>query len=908
MLGSFELSDGTHRHHKLGTRAAMALLARLGLQPDRSHPREALTELLWPGVAPDAGRQRLRQTLTTLRQVLEPPGTVGQPVLDADRLGVRLVPGSVECDALAFERACRAGDLQQAHALYRGELLPGHYDEWINDERLRLEGLFERLPPLPAIGPAAGTVTAAAATSAVPGTEAPRAAGPGPLPAYLSRLVGAEGQSARLVDEVAQHRLVTVLGPGGAGKTRLAVAVAQHLTTDARTVGAGGFDFIGFVPLAACHGAEQLQAQLLLSLRFGQGRDDPLGPLVGALTDRRALLVLDNAEQVVEATARLVADLSARLPQLHLLVTSRRALGLPGEREWPIEFLPLPAPESPLAALHENPAVALFVDRARAARSDFHLHEGNAETVAALVRRLDGMPLAIELAAARVRSLPPAQMLRMLDGSASTLDLLARPRPQDRQASMASTIDWSWRLLAPAEQALASALTVFGGSFSGAAAAAVCADGPEGDAVLLALDELCAQSMLRAWPQPDGLARYALLEPIRDYASRALSPALARQLRQRHRRWWHARGAALGRDEPLTAMREDLPDLAAALHSADTDGVPDEALRIVLALWQQPTFLQYLDLPARTLTLLLALADRCGDARLQGEAQTLLARLLYNTGRSAEALQRAQAGLAAAHGAGPAVEAEALSTWLAFQLREQPGDPALGPSAERSLALAREAGREDLLARVERTCGLVALGPQRDAVRAEQLIRQALARSEAVQDAHMVSRLQYDLAHVAFRQRAFDRSLAHAAQAAEAAAALDNRLLVSMAIHLRGHALLALRRWDGAAEALREAALIGWAQAVPVNWLPPLRLLARALVHRRQPRLALQLAAFAAAYRELRLGGLDAIHRQELRRVRKLAAVQLGTGAADATWAEGGALRPAAAFRLLEADAFLTIA
>ena len=241
LLGGLELSDGRQRLTRLPSRAHVALLARLALQPQRAHAREELIELLWPGVALDVGRNRMRQVLSTLRTVLEPPGHA--PVLDADRTSLRVRPGALACDVLQFEKCLREGHTAQALTWYRGELLPGYYDDWIDSERNRLAALHERWcdAPLPLLQPgAAGAAPAfAPATAATAATAAPAAAPTTPvftdmarasLPHYLTPLFGSEAALEALRAQVRSARLVSLLGPGGSGKTRLAVELAHRLS------------------------------------------------------------------------------------------------------------------------------------------------------------------------------------------------------------------------------------------------------------------------------------------------------------------------------------------------------------------------------------------------------------------------------------------------------------------------------------------------------------------------------------------------------------------------------------------------------------------------------------------------------------------------------------------------------
>ena len=226
-----------------------------------------MIELLWPGVALDVGRNRLRQVLSTLKSLLDGPGET-QAVLRADRLSVRLEARALACDAPLFEARVRAGQLADAAALYRGELLPGYYDEWIPEERLRPAALADALAALPLVAPAPRVVLPPSADTAVRGL-APVVALALNLPHYITRLHGADEAGARLRSGVQAHRLVTLLGPGGHGKTRLAVEVAQALADGSGWAAQGSegggapFDRVAFVPLVACQGAEARPEALL---------------------------------------------------------------------------------------------------------------------------------------------------------------------------------------------------------------------------------------------------------------------------------------------------------------------------------------------------------------------------------------------------------------------------------------------------------------------------------------------------------------------------------------------------------------------------------------------------------------------------------------------------------------------
>lgn len=394
LLGRFRLIDAHGiEQAPLRSRSATVMLAWLAMAPGRHHAREELIDLLWPDVAAEAGRTRLRQTLLAVRAVLEPPG--GSPVLLADRRVLRLAPGVLWCDAVAFEAACASSAASAAHGLYGGELLPGFTHEWVVETRARLAGMRTDIgpPALPAF-PAGASL----APAIRPGSTAVSR-----LPSPLSSLFGTEDAEAGLRDLVTRCPRVTVVGPAGVGKTRLALQVARHLAADdgGRTA---RFDRTFFVPLHASGDADGLRHRLQALPLSGSGGDP----------EAHALVVLDQPGPLDHRAVRLLADMADRLPRVHWLITSRDALGIAGEQVFALEPLPLPAPDASLAQLAKNPAVLLYVDRARAQRAEFRLQAGNGAALAALVRWLGGVPLAIERAASHVRTQGPAEWLATL--------------------------------------------------------------------------------------------------------------------------------------------------------------------------------------------------------------------------------------------------------------------------------------------------------------------------------------------------------------------------------------------------------------------------------------------------------------------------------------------------------------
>ncbi len=431
---------------------------------------------------------------------------------------------------------------------------------------------------------AAGGQAAAAAPSSA-GTRWPH-----PLPVSTTSLLGRE----RAIDEVARlfaragARLVTLTGPGGVGKTRLAVAVGERLRDRfaAGTV---------FVPLDAVTDPGQVPAAIGRAAGTDLARTgSPVEALAETFGDGAWLLILDNLEQVVQAAPGL-GELLARCPGLAIVVTSRTVLGLRAEREYPVPPLALPADPAtvPLAELESSPAVALFVDRARAVRPSFALTRGNAAAVAEICGRLEGLPLAIELAAARIRLLDPAALLDRLAASLDALGTGAVDLP-DRQRTLRATVEWSVGLLEDAELSLLEVAAVFVDGWTVQAAAQVA--GLEEERALELSEALARHSLI--YFDSTGLGpRSQMLETVREFmAERLAARTDATDVGRRHAGCYRALAEqadrplrVTGQGEWLERLDAEAGNLAAAMRwqLAHDPGPVPHLFRVLWLFWLQ---------------------------------------------------------------------------------------------------------------------------------------------------------------------------------------------------------------------------------------------------------------------------------------------------------------------------------
>ena len=394
------------------------------------------------------------------------------------------------------------------------------------------------------------------------------------LPVGVSAFVGRAHERAKVADLVAEARVVTLTGSGGCGKTRLAVEVGGDLASRFSD-GACWVDLQGVSEPGLL--APALGGAVGVHERPGQALTDTLAE---QLQPRHLLVVLDNCEHLVEACAELVGALSSACPHLHVLATSRVPLVIEGEATFEVAGLPVPDPDaSSTSTVAAADAARLFEVRARQVAADFRIGGDNASAVAEICRRLDGIPLAIELAAARVRVLAPSQIAAGLSDRFALLTGGVRGGPA-RQRTLEASLDWSYDLLDDVQRLALARLSVFAGSFElDAAEAVVAGDGIDGDNVLDLVGGLVGHSLVQV-PQRQARARYRLLETIREYARQRL-PELGdpAQVRDRHLAFHvglagRAKdGLTGGQPEPwVERLAADLDDVRAAMDWAVEGG------------------------------------------------------------------------------------------------------------------------------------------------------------------------------------------------------------------------------------------------------------------------------------------------------------------------------------------------
>jgi predicted ATPase len=675
---------------------ARELVKLLALAPGHRLHREQAMDVLWPDRGPASAANNLNQAVHVARRTLE-----AGAIEVRDELLVLAADVDVDLFELAAAGARGArtpAAYRAALSLYGGELLPeNRYEDWAEARREQLAELAAELADeLASFGAA----------------DAERLFG---LPAEASSFVGRSRELADLKALLECTRLLTLTGTGGTGKTRLGLELARgaepSFPTGAAVVELAALADERLVPdaVAAALDVRALSAQ------------EPLDAVVDFLATRSLLLVLDNCEHLLGAAAALADVLLRSAPQLTIVATSREALRVPGEVVFRVPSLDIPDPEQHLAPrrLLEYEAVRLFADRAVAAAPGFTLDAENAADVARICFRLDGLPLALELAAGRLGALSPAAIAERLDDRFRLLRTGSHAAPT-RQQTLTATLQWSHDLLEPDERLLFRRLAVFAGGFGLEAVETVCTGGDldaPGIADLLA--RLVEKSLVTV-DKGGRERRYRLLETVRLYAREWLDQAgETAGLRERHARWALALAE---RERNAPRLDRDAANLRAALHTL-LDREPRDALRFCVVLW--PFWMRRIDLHEASRSFTEALAAAPERTALRAEALLAAAAIDFRSGMLPHGVALAEESRAVASEIG-----DARSEWRALQFLGELGVASDAvevavPWIERALELA---GREGFAA--AEAIGIYSLGVAHwilgDLTGAEELLAQSV--------------------------------------------------------------------------------------------------------------------------------------------------------------------------------------
>jgi predicted ATPase len=670
------------------------------------------------------------------------------------------------------------------------------------------------------------------------------------LPAQLTSFVGRERETAQVVHLLETTRLLTLTGPPGTGKTRLSLRVAAEVLDQYQ-------DGVFFVDLAPIRDSELVATTIAQVLGIGESGGQPLlDTLKNALHHKHLLLLLDNFEQIIDA-APLVGDLLSASPGLKALVTSREALRVYGEQEYAVPPLTLPDPEcvEPLRLLSQYEAVELFTQRARAVKPDFALTEEDACAVADICVRLDGLPLAIELAAARSKLLTPEMMLRRLESRLGVLVAGPRDLPA-RQRTLRAAIDWSYDLLDPPEKSLFARLAVFQGGRSVEAVEAVCSRGLTID-VLEGLESLLNKSLLRQDAGSGGEPRFVMLEMIHEYARERLEAGgEAEDLQRRHAEYFLALAERLA------------PELRGSRYVYGSSLLRDEHNNLRTAL---------------------AWALGGGDVELGLQLAGALRDFWFYEGHTAEGLAWTERALESAGEAQPALRARALNT--AGLMCYDQADHETGKRYNReALALFRELGDDIGTAWALAFEGVQALASPGEYKEGTRLLEDALVLFRRLDYRPGIAQVLIGLGEVARLDGDYERAARAYEECRAIARGEGDRMSEAKTLGNLGYIAQQKGEYARAAELLTEGLILFRELGARRYICQDFAALAGPVAAQGHPQAAARLLGAS----EARLGamgiGLQAGDRRDIERYEAAVRAQLDEATFDAAWAEGRAM------------------
>lgn len=835
-----------------------ALLASLILQRGKPQSRQHLAFLLWPDSSEGQARTNLRHLIHSLRHSLP----AADDFLRVDSLALEWRAEPISSDIAEFEEALTHENLEDAVALYRGDLLPSCYDDWIVPERERLrlaflqaleqliqlhegrqeynaaillaqrllqqdplrETSYQRMMRLYALSGDRASVTrtfqicetvlqrelgvepsestreiyarllrleapAASYTSSQPTSLA--FDGPSPLlPIPLTSFIGRERQIAEvraLLGGASQQtnaaengvRLLTLTGAGGCGKTRLALEVATKVQESEAFR-----DGVWFVELVSL--ADPALVAQTVAATFGvrdtsrtESNQSLVETLVGTLRWRKLLLVLDNCEHLIGACAQLVDRLLRACPYLHILATSRESLAIAGEIVWLVPSLEVPPAQALSEQIQEAEAVHLFVARATTALPTFRLTNHNAWLVAQICRQLDGIPLALELAAARVRVMSIEQLATRLAGAiGERFQLLSGgSRTAGRHQTLRAAINWSYDLLPENEQRLFRRLSVFAGGFTLEAAEAVCSapanqSADTDDDLLNLLAHLVDKSLVvvDVERQPGSEVRYRLLETLRQYSRERLREAGEEgAIQERHALFFltvvEAADAALNGPEELpwlNRLEAEHDNLREVLRwseesHAQSHGHPQLAVKMIAVLWKFWSMRSYHNEGYATMRKVLAWPEQAAPTKARLHALNGASFLGQELGRYQETQPLLHESLAIATALGDQPDLANTLHVLAGVAVSQGDYEAARRYSEQGLAIRRQLGNAYETAQSLITWGHVPL-IQEHYAEAQTLLEEGVALLRTIGHTNLLAYTLRQLARTLSNQQEYQRA------------------------------------------------------------------------------------------------------------------------------------------------------
>jgi predicted ATPase/class 3 adenylate cyclase/Tfp pilus assembly protein PilF len=712
------------------------------------------------------------------------------------------------------------------------------------------------------------------------------------LPIQLTSFIGREKEITEIKQAISEHRLVTLIGPGGSGKTRLALQVAAEMIEQFRA----GVFFVALEPITD-PGLVASTIAHLLGLTETAGRSI-LDNLKDYLQNKSLLLLLDNFEQVISA-GPLVAELLAACSELKILVTSREGLHVSGEREYPVpplalpDITQLPSPES----LSQYAAVGLFIKRAQAVRPDFRITSDNAPAVAEICYRLDGLPLAIELAAARIKLLPPRAMLARLGNRLEFLTGGGRDLPA-RQQTLRNAIAWSYDLLNENEQNLFRQLSVFSGGCTVDAVEAVAGDHSAHVSTLDQLGSLLDKSLLREVEDTNGQPRFLMLELLREFGLEQLQ-ASGEQVTIRHRHTEFFLGLAEGAEASLESgeqvqwmdrLEPEHDNLRAALEWSKTaEGAGEICLRLAGALGYFWEMRGHFSEGRQRLTAILSMEAAQGQTAARAKLLARAAELAYRQSDYPVTTSLAEESLAIHRKLGDQQGIASTLIKLGNAATERGSYASASRFLEEAVAIWRERKDKHGTARALISLGWTALRSG-DAHLANARLEEALALSRELGDTRSMGFELSGLGEVALRQGDYARATQLMQESLELRRQLGNKWGVGVSLGMLGWVAMRERDWDRAIARLGESLQVRQEIGDKGGSAWCLERLAGIFMVRRQTEKAVRLFGAAAALRASIGSVIDPVDQANYKRNLSSLRAKLGKERFTAIWNEGRAL------------------